>query len=183
MRIFILAVMCLINIQSVFAMHVYAINDPANIPGKREILKTLAKDSLELRSLALAVASIETEHFKVDYAPGDGKRGGAYNLSIFKFNKDQILWKYPRTTKTQFNSIHSNISVATAMFRSLVNAYGHEFLYVHRGGIGYRGIDPSVINSYINAVRSLQIIYLSKPSELHWKTTTGLRYTIAVDKI
>jgi hypothetical protein len=149
-------------------------------PNKQKVNLALTegKASLEERALVLAIASIETENFAVDYPSGDNKTGDAYNVSIYKLNVGLVK----KLTTTSPQILHTDVRKATLVVLNGIRTLGcHSFLTNNRGGAGaFTGKVPmNDINPYIEGIKKLQQLYLDNPSFMF----NDKRFTIEVKPI
>lgn len=136
--------------------------------------------TLQERTIVLAIASIETDAFKVDYPLGDNKLNDAYNISIYKMNIG--LLKKLGIKRDSINEIHTNPEYATKIILQGIRYYGITlYLIQHRGGEG--ALDCTVpiqeITSYIDAITSIAMQYAFYPEDMFNDT----RYTIDINPI
>jgi hypothetical protein len=146
--------------------------DTYDVPGsaqrKREILDAAASMQPPAtdreKSIALAIANQETEGISNNYRAGDGKSGGAYNVSPFKMNVAQLKKIDPAVDPQQ---VHQDLGLATRMLVTGLRTQGIDhFLMEHRGGSG--AIDGSIpqnhIDDYVSGIKDVAAQIQANPS-------------------
>ncbi|MEM7617664.1 MAG: hypothetical protein AAF195_04715, partial [Pseudomonadota bacterium] len=152
---------------------------------KRKIISTADKlfASKREKSFLLAIASIETKDMSIDYPAGDGKKGDAYNVSIYKINLALLKSISPNIDA---DLIHNDIEQATQIVLTGIRKFGiNNFLrYLRAGESGFNGkISENDIIPYINAIKDIACKYLSEPWQFNPATIDNIRYTIHVPAI
>ena len=132
----------------------------------------------------LAIGSLETHHFEVDYPQGDNKLGDSANYGIYKMNKahvrDIVKSKGP-DLEYALETIHSNKYYASYMVIRGIKQQGlQKFLIQHRGGeSGLLEPNKSEIVEYVSAVEHIKQEYKNNPNSWY----NDVRYTIQVNPI
>lgn len=135
------------------------------------------------KATVLAIASIETAAMSIDYPPGDGKDGDAYNVTIYKLNKYLIRAINPSIDPTL---LHYDTKAATKLVIQGLRDMGHDrFLSLHRGGEGllHGKVPSSSVRPYVIAIKSLAFDYMIKEDSLDPSGASDYRYTIPVKAI
>jgi hypothetical protein len=115
-------------------------------------------------TLDMAVAMLETETMKANYAYGDNKTGDAANFGIFKQNWLMIRSSVPQysgTTANEWNwgaALNSNLSWDVQVLHASQNHYGMTKWFAgHRNGqSGLNNPNTTDINRYKTAVYWIQ---------------------------
>jgi hypothetical protein len=135
---------------------------------KQEILRAAANmqppATAQEKSIALAIANQETEGISNQYQSGDGKSGGAYNVSPFKMNVAQLAKIDPTVDPQQ---VHQDLGLATRMLITGLRKQGVDhFLMEHRGGTG--AFDGSIpqnhIDDYVSGIKDVAAQIQANPS-------------------
>lgn len=153
-------------------------NNISNIERKKNIVERLKLSGAKEKEIyaILAVASIETEKFDIDYPVCDRKSGLACNVSIYKINLDMLSDIGRDSTKMK------DLGYATETVLSAIRNYGYkEFIAFHRGGrSGLEGIKyKNEIQQYSKAIDKIALCYRNNSESLY----NDIRYTIQVPAI
>lgn len=142
----------------------HIIKDNKFLAPKNIILSSLKSYPLERKALILAIASIETEYFDVDYPVGDRKIGDAFNVGIYKVNRYLIkLVNQKAGTNFTDSMMNRDKLHATKFVNTGMNVLGENlFLRINRGGQSFLKYNT---DNYIIAVRGIQRKYLQNPKK------------------